>query len=59
MYTRTQFLVMFYSLEVLLLNNEDVVKEFATSADVAELDLWKARFFYMYDKQLTSNVAHL
>ena len=23
------------------------------------LDLWKARFYYLYDKQMTSNVAHL
>ena len=51
MYGRTQFLVIFFALEVLLLN--------ANFEDLNVLDLWKARFYYLYDKQMTSNVAHL
>lgn len=50
MYTRTQFLVIFYAIEVLLGEAPD---------GDPELDLWRARYFYLYDKQMTSNVAHL
>jgi len=50
MYTRTQFLVIFYAIEVLLAEGPEAEPE---------LDLWKARYYYLYDKQMTSNVAHL
>jgi hypothetical protein len=31
----------------------------ATKEEIQSFDLWKARYFFLYDKQMTSNVAHL
>lgn len=42
--------------------NEVGIKRFegtATQEQIKAFELWKARYFFLYDKQMTSNVAHL
>ncbi|CDW87054.1 tetratricopeptide repeat protein 27 [Stylonychia lemnae] len=51
-YLKTQFLVLFYAIEILLTNIH-------TSIEHPQFKLWKARYFYLHDQQLTSSVAHL
>lgn len=59
MYQRTQFLTLFYAIEVLLeeiASNEALLKD---QEESIEISLWRARFFHLYDKQMTSNVEYL
>jgi hypothetical protein len=58
---KTQFLIIFFALETLLLNDSIITtyKDTATPDQLHAFDLWKARFYFLYDKQMTSNVAHL
>jgi hypothetical protein len=51
-YLKTQFLIIFLSIETLLLD-EDVISSFkdsATEAQIHTFDLWKARYYYLHDK---------
>ena len=60
-YLKTQFLVLFFAIETLLMNDEGIKRfgDNATKEEIQSFDLWKARYFFLYDKQMTSNVAHL
>lgn len=51
LYAKTQFLVLFYALEILI--ND------APATATIELSLWKARFYFLHNQQLTSSVVHL
>eukprot|EP00347_Sterkiella_histriomuscorum_P015302 403357539 len=59
-YLKTQFLVIFYAIEVLL-DQENVPEKFREESlqMFQELVLWRARFYYLHDQQLTSSVVHL
>lgn len=51
-YLKTQFLIIFFALETLLLD-EDFISSFkdsATEAQIHSFDLWKARYYYLHDK---------
>jgi hypothetical protein len=53
-YQNTQFLTLFFAIEILL---ESVLH--ADHQENVEWYLWSARFHMLYDRQMTSNVAHL
>lgn len=60
-FLKTQFLIVFFAIETLVMN-EDGIKRFqdtATEEEIKSFELWKARYYFLYDKQMTSNVAHL
>lgn len=56
LYIRTQFLVILYTIEYLI--TEHIDQNEALTSDPS-IKLWKARFFYTYDRLLTSSVVHL
>jgi hypothetical protein len=60
-FLKTQFLIVFFAIETFVLN-EECIKRFqgaATEEQLKSFELWKARYYFLYDKQMTSNVAHL
>jgi hypothetical protein len=38
---------------------QELTLDNCSEAHIHALDLWKARFYYLHDKQMTSNVTHL